>query len=329
VLRFALKRLATAVPLALGVATLIFVLLELAPGSPVDVMIGDNPVPPERRAEIEEAFGLHHPPYERYFNWLEAVCLHGDLGWSHSRSRNVVTLMRGALPATFLLAGTALVLHLFVGILLGIVSAARRGGWPDRAVTWGSLLLYAMPTFWLGLMSVLLLSYVVPIFPASSMHSVGADEWSTLRRLADLAWHVVLPASVLGIASAAAMTRFVRAGLLEALGREFIRSARARGLGSRQVLLRHALRNALLPVINLVGLSLPILFSGSLVIEVIFAWPGMGRLTYDAIRAQDISIVMASTLLAAVMVVVGNLAADLAMALVDPRIRLAAGGKSK
>lgn len=328
-LRFALKRLATAVPLALGVVILVFALIEMAPGSPVDVMIGDNPVSQATREKIEAIWGFDLPPHRRLLNWTGAVFLRGDLGWSHSRSRPVAALMGDALPATLLLAGTALVLHLLVGILLGIVSTARRGGWPDRAVTWGSLLLYAMPTFWLGLMSVLLLSYVVPIFPASSINSVGAGDWSAPRRLVDLAWHLVLPASVLGIASAAAMTRFVRAGLLEALGREFIRSARARGLGSRQVLLRHALRNALLPVINLVGLSLPILFSGSLVIEVIFAWPGMGRLTYDAILSQDLSIVMASTLLAAVMVVVGNLAADLAMALVDPRIRLATGGKSQ
>jgi peptide/nickel transport system permease protein len=171
-------------------------------------------------------------------------------------------------------------------------------------------------------MSVLLLSYLVPVFPVSSMRSVGAEEWTWLRRSMDLAWHLALPVAVLGVASAAAMARFVRGGLLQALGQEFIRAARARGLGATRVMLRHALRNALLPVINLMGLALPILFSGSVVVEVVFAWPGMGRLTYDAILAQDVSIVLASTLLAAVMVVVGNLAADVTMASVDPRIRL-------
>lgn len=324
---FALKRLAAAVPLALGVATLVFVLVETAPGNPADLMLSDNPVPPEVRERIERAYGFDRPPLERYLNWIEALCMHGDLGWSHSRSRPVAALVADALPATLLLTGTALFLHLLVGIALGVLSAARRGSRWDRLLSWGSLLLYAMPTFWLGLMAVLLLSFAIPLFPASSMHSVGAGDWSAARRFADLVWHLVLPASVLGLASAAAMTRFVRAGLLEAMGREFIRAARARGLASGEVLVRHALRNALLPVVNLVGLSLPILFSGSLVTEVVFAWPGMGRLTYDAIRAQDISVVMASTLLAALMVVVGNLVADLAMAAVDPRIRLSSGGR--
>jgi peptide/nickel transport system permease protein len=156
------------------------------------------------------------------------------------------------------------------------------------------------------------------------MHAVGADDWSLGRRLLDALWHLALPAAVLGLSSAAAMTRFVRAGLLEALGQEFIRAARARGLGGGRVMLVHALRNSLGPVINLVGLSLPILVSGSLIVEVVFAWPGMGRLTYNAIMAKDLSVVLVTTLLASLLVVVGSLAADLAMAAVDPRIRLAA-----
>lgn len=322
-LRYVLKRVAAALPLMLGVATLIFVLLETAPGNPADLMLRDNPVPPEVRERVERAYGFDRPPIERYINWMTDLCFEGNLGWSHSRSRPVTALLREALPPTLLLAGSALVLHVLVGILLGVVSAMHRDRWPDRALTVGSLLLYGMPTFWLGLMTVLLLSYVIPLFPASSMYSVGVEDLPLLWRVADRAWHLALPAAVLGIASAAAMTRFVRAGLLETLGREFVRSARARGVGSKGVLLRHALRNALLPVINLIGLSLPILFSGSLVIEVVFAWPGMGRLTYDAIRAQDVSVVLAATMMAAGLVVVGNLLADLAMAAVDPRIRLA------
>ena len=322
---FILKRLALAIPLALGVATLIFVLMETAPGSPADLMLGDNPVPEEVRERIERVYGFDRPATERYFRWLSALFLRGEFGWSHSRSRPVGELLGDALPPTLLLAGTALLFHLLAGILLGVVSAARRDGWQDRALTLGSLALYAMPTFWVGLMAVLGLSYFVPLFPASSMKSVGAEEWSLLARLADRVWHLLLPAGVLGLASAAAMTRFIRAGLLEALGQEFVRAARARGATSRRVLLVHALRHAILPVINLAGLSLPVLVSGSLVIEVVFAWPGMGRLTYDAIHAQDFAVVLAATLLAAMTVVAGNLAADVAMAFADPRIRLTGG----
>ena len=324
-IRFVLRRLAVALPLALGVATLVFILMETAPGSAADQLLGERPVPPEVRERIERAYGLDRPPVERYGRWLAALCLKGELGWSHSRQRPVAQLLGQALPPTLALAGTALLLHLVAGILFGIVSAARRGGWPDRLLSVGGLTLYAMPTFWLGLMCILTFSYLVPIFPASSMQSVGARDWSPWLRLADRLWHLALPAAVLGLASAAAMTRFVRAGLLETLGQEFVRAARARGLSAPRVMV-HALRNALLPVINLVGLALPVLISGALVTEVVFAWPGMGRLTYEAIRAQDFSVVLASTLLASLMVIVGNLAADLAMAAIDPRIRLAGRG---
>ncbi len=261
---------------------------------------------------------------ERYGRWVSSLLFRGDLGWSISRSRPVAQVLLDTMPPTLLLTGTALLLHVVLGLALGIVSAARPGRWSDRSLTLVSLTLYAMPTFWLGLMAILAFSYFVPIFPASSMHSVGAQDWSVGRRLLDELWHLALPAAVLGLSSAAAMTRFVRAGLLETLGREFIRAARARGAGDGRVMLVHALRNSIGPVINLVGLSLPILVSGSLIVEVVFSWPGMGRLTYDAIMAKDLPVVMVTTLLASVLVVVGNLAADLALAAVDPRIRLGA-----
>jgi len=328
-LGFVLKRLAIAVPLVLGVLTLVFVLLETTPGDPADLILGDRPVPPEVRERIERAYGFDAPPLERYARWMTALIFRGDLGWSVSRSRPVARLLAETLPPTLLLAGAALTLHVLLGLGLGVVSAARRGRWPDRALTLASLSLYAMPTFWLGLMAILGLSYLVPLFPASSMNAVGAEDWSLGRRLLDALWHLALPAAVLGLSSAAAMTRFVRAGLLEALGQEFIRAARARGLGGGRVMLVHALRNSLGPVINLVGLSLPILVSGSLIVEVVFAWPGVGRLTYDAIMAKDLSVVLVTTLLASLLVVVGSLAADLAMAAVDPRIRLAAERRAR
>jgi peptide/nickel transport system permease protein len=325
VLRFVIQRLVGSLPLVLGAATLVFVVIETAPGNPADLMLGDRPVPPEVRQRVERAYGFDRPPLERYVSWIGGVFLRGDLGWSHSRSRPVAALLAEALPPTLLLAGAALLLHTVLGIVLGALAAAWRERWPDRALSLASLLLYAMPTFWLGLMSILLLCHLVPLFPASSMRSVGAEAWSIPARMADAAWHLALPAIVLGAASAAGMARFVRAGLLEALGQEFIRAGRARGLGSGRLLWRHALRNALLPVINLAGLSLPVLVSGSLVTEVVFAWPGMGRLTYDAILAQDVPVVLASTLLAAWLVGGGNLAADLAMLVIDPRIRLVPG----
>jgi peptide/nickel transport system permease protein len=315
------RRLLALVPLALGIATFTFILMECAPGTPVDLWLGDSPVPPEVRENLETAYGLDRPPVERYFRWLTSFCLKGELGWSHSRSRPVSAAIAEALPATLLLSGSALAVHLLAGVALGIRSARRNESKTDLLGSAG-LVLYSMPPFWLGMMSILLFAYVIPIFPPSSMHSVAGVPTAKLPGWLDVAWHTALPALVLGLASAAGTARFVRAGLISALGKEFSRAARARGVGGARLMLAHALRNALLPVINLLGLSLPLLVSGSLVIEVVFAWPGMGRLTYEAITAGDFPLVLASTLLAAVVVIVGNLAADLAMAAADPRIRM-------
>ena len=270
-LRYVLRRLAISIPLVLGVLTLVFVLVETTPGDPTDLILGDRPVPPEVRERIERAYGFDRPPIERYARWMSSLLFRGELGWSTSRSRPVTQVLAETVPPTLLLAGVALVLHVLLGVILGVVSAARRGRWPDRAVTLTSLTLYAMPTFWLGLMAILVFTYGLSLFPGSSMHSVGTRDWPLWRQWLDTLWHLALPAGVLALSSAAAMTRFVRAGLLEALAQEFIRAARARGVGGGRVMLAHALRNALGPVINLVGLSLPILISGSLIVEVVFA----------------------------------------------------------
>jgi len=329
VVGFVLRRLLLALPLALGSATLVFLLMETAPGSTADLMLGPGPVPPEIRARVERVYGLDQPPQARYLSWVTDLFLRGDLGWSHSRSTPVARAIRSAAPPTLLLAGAALLIHLIAGIGLGLASAAWRGRFRERLVTTGSLLLYAMPTFWLGMMAILALSYFVPLFPPSSLRSVGAEDWPWALRLLDRLWHLALPAAVLGLASAASTARFVHSGLLQNLGLEFVRGARARGLGPRRVLWSHALRNALIPVINLVGISLPALLSGSLVIEVVFAWPGLGRLTYDAIRAGDAPVVLGTTLLATLLVVFGSLAADIAMGLADPRIRLVGARASR
>jgi peptide/nickel transport system permease protein len=318
-------RVLATLPLLLGVAALTFLLVESAPGVPGDVLLGDRPLPPEVRERLERAYGLDRAPGERFALWLMALA-RGELGWSWSRSMPVGRALAAALPATLLRSGAALLIHVLAGVAIGVTAAARRGRLPDRILTLSTLALWSMPTFWVGLMAILALAYGLPVFPPSSMRSVGAAQLSLPARALDVLWHLCLPAFVLGISSAAATARFIRAGLVQTLDEEFVRAARARGLGGRRVLLVHALRNALLPVINVLGLSLPILVSGSLVVEVVFAWPGMGRLTYDAILAQDVPLVLATTLLASVMVIAGSLLADLAMAAVDPRIRVAPRG---
>ena len=321
-----LRRLVWLPAAALGVATLVFVALEAAPGNPADLLLGDRPVPPDVRQRIERAYGFDRPALVRYGRWLSAVFVEGELGWSHSRGRPVAQALAEALPPTLLLSGAALVGHLLLGLLIGVASAAGRGRGLDRALTTLGLAIYAMPAFWLGLMSILLASYVVPLFPASSMSSVGAERLGWIGRSLDGLWHLVLPAAVLGLGSAAALARFVRAGLIETLDLDFVRAARARGVSQRRVLWRHALSNSLVPVINWTGLSLPVLVSGSLVVEVVFAWPGMGRLTYDALRAYDLPVVLAATMLSTVLVLIGSLFADLGMIIVDRRIRMGEPG---
>jgi peptide/nickel transport system permease protein len=319
--RFLARRLLAAIPILLGVLTLVFLLVQSAPGDPVTILLGDRPVPPQVRERIVAAYGLDRPPVERYLHWLGAVAFRGELGWSVSRGRPVARAIADALPATILLAGAALLVSVTAGTALGLATARRRRRWPDRALGALSLALYSMPAFWVGLMAILSLSLGLGLFPPGSTHSVGAETLPPLRRWADLAWHLALPAGILGLTSAAALGRFVRAGVLAALHEEYVRAARARGAGGSEVLLRHALRNALLPAITLLGLTLPVLVSGSLVTEVVFAWPGMGRLAYEAILARDVPVVLAATLLSSLLVVAGSVAADLALAAADPRIR--------
>ncbi len=328
-LRFAAGRLAAAAPVVLGVLLLTFVLVETAPGEPFDLLIGDRPIPPEVRDRLVAAYGLDRPPAERFVRWIGALALHGELGWSLSRGRPVADTIAAALPATLVLSTAALLVHLVAGIGIGVASGRWRGGWPDRAMTGSALVLYSMPAFWLGLMAILGLSYGLRLFPPAATHSVGAEAWSVPLRLLDRLWHLALPALVLGLASAAALGRFVRAGMLRALDDDFVRAARARGAGGGRVLWLHALRSSLLPVVTLMGLALPVLVSGSLVVEVVFGWPGMGRLAYEAILARDVPVVLATTLLSTLLVVAGNLLADVAVALVDPRIGAGSGGPGR
>ena len=315
------RRLLSAIPLVAGVLTLTFLLVEAAPGRPADLLLGDGPVTPELRARIEAAYGLDQPAYARYASWI-GNALRGDLGWSISRGRQVTSVLADALPHTIGLAAAALSIQLLLGIFLGALHVVRPGGTLDHGLGFAGLLLASVPTFWLGLMAILLFSVAVPLFPPSSAHSIGAESWSFPARALDAVWLVMLPSLVLGLGAAAIVARFVRAGLVAALGDGFVRAARARGASPARVLRVHALPAAAGPVITLAGLQLPVLVSGAVVVEVVFGWPGMGRVTYDAVMAQDLPVVLAAVLFATILVIAGNLLADLGLAFVDPRLRL-------
>ena len=319
---YIIKRLIQAVPLLLGVATVTFLIVHLAPGDPMDMFLEKGNlrnIDPEVIELIRQKYGLDQPLHVQYVKWLGNL-LQGDLGESFTHRRPVSALLAEAIPYTLQLTALALLLDALVGIALGIFSAVKQYSVLDKTVTIGSLIIYSLPSFWLALMLVLVFSVNLGWFPTSQTRSLDYEFLSWFEKLADLAWHLVLPVFVLGIASAAGTARYMRSRLLEVLNEEYVLAARARGLKERAVILKHALRNALIPIITIFGLSLPFLLGGAVIIETIFAWPGMGRLAVLAIQARDYPVILATTMIAAVLTVIGNLVADVTYALVDPRV---------
>lgn len=317
--RILLRRLATLVPIVVLVASLAFVAVQLAPGTYADTI--DHPgLTAEARLTIRATYGLDRPIAEQYLLWIRSAAT-GNLGISFLFKQPVTTVIRRALPATLLLAGTALLLDLALGFGLAIVATRRPHGWVDRITTILSLGVYGLPSFWIAGVLVLVFSLWLGWFPPSHMHSVGAAELSAPARMVDLLKHLVLPALSLGLAGAAATARYLRSSLLETGAARYVVAATARGLSPRRVLWIHTLRPALLPVITLFGLALPLLVSGSVVVETVFSWPGMGQVLWRAAQARDVPLLMGVTLVGAAAVIIGNLTADLLYTAVDPRAR--------
>jgi len=326
VTRYVLSRLLGAVPLVLGIATIVFFVVSLAPGDPTLYMLA-----PGMNAEVVEQmrinYGLDQPVHVRYVKWMGSM-LTGDFGYSFAYNRPVLEVLMGFLPNTLILSACALVLAFLVGIVLGTIQAVRQYSGVDSALSVVLLFFYSMPSFWLALMLILVFSLMArnvwgwPIwFPASGMMSTGYEFLGPWERVVDRAKHLALPTVSLSLVLAAGIARYMRGSMLEVIRQDYVRTARAKGLPERTVVFKHALRNALIPVITLIGLYIPVLFSGTVFIELIFAWPGMGRALVDAINTRDYPLVMAGTFFFAVMVVLANLVADILYAVVDPRIR--------
>jgi peptide/nickel transport system permease protein len=324
--KYVLRRLAGAVPLVLGIATIIFFLVNLAPGDPTLLLISPG-VTADVIEQMRANFGLDQPLHIRYVRWLGAM-LTGDFGYSFVYSRPVLDLLMDALPNTLILSACALLVAFGVGIVLGTIQAVRQYSFLDSSLSVVLLFFYSMPSFWLALMLILTMSlyarnvWELPIwFPASGMTSTDYDFLSSGAKLADRARHLVLPTLSLSLVLTAGIARYMRGSMLEVVRQDFVRTAHAKGLPEWVVVFKHALRNALIPIITLVGLYLPYLFSGTVFIEYVFAWPGMGRTLVDAINARDYPVIMAGTFFFASMVVIANLVADVLYAVVDPRIR--------
>jgi peptide/nickel transport system permease protein len=316
--RYLLSKLALTIALLWGVATAIFVLGEISPGSVLDRYVGPD-VPPEVREALKVKFGLDKPALHRYFLMIGNLAT-GDLGLSLRQERSVITIIGEALPNTLLLSGLTLLVLYPASILLGTFQAVSQGRPSDTAASVTALVFYSMPAFWLALMLQLLAPSLG--LPTSGMRdAVSHDYMTPAEQRMDILLHLLLPTLALGLSSAAGVARYMRSSLLEVIRQDYIRTARAKGLPERVVILRHALGNALLPVITLIGLSLPRLVGGSVLVETVFAWPGMGRLIIDAIGQDDTPLIIGCFMLFTVVVALGNLLADVLYAVADPRIR--------
>ncbi len=320
---FLARRFLQAVSVVFSVTTLTFVLIHMAPGDPIMVALQSPNITEPVRAQWRASFGLDRPLGEQYLRWMASIA-RGDLGFSFSLRRPVHDVFADALPRTLVLTGLALVLAFAIGIIVGVLQAERPGGSRDRGLGRVLLVLYSVPDFWLALLALVLFAYRFPVLPAGGMVDPVMHDYLTFSgRVADRLRHLVLPVATLALLTAAGIARYQRAALLDVVHADWMRTAVAKGLSWRVALRRHALRNALLPVITLASLSLPALAAGAVFVERVFSWPGMGNVTVTAIAARDSPLVTAGVLLISTVVAVGSLMADVGVALADPRIRVA------
>jgi peptide/nickel transport system permease protein len=313
-----LRRALRGLAVVAGVVTLTFFLLHLAPGDPAERLIGPTATA-EQLAAQRRTLGLDRPLPAQYAAWIGSFA-RGDWGTSIATGRPVRAMIGGAWPATVRLVGVSLVLSYLAGLLIGAVQSRAARTRLDTAISVFTVTLFAMPGYWLGLMLVMLFTYRLRLLPSFGSAGFDADFLSGPARLLDALRHLALPLATLTLIGLGGTARFVRGAMLDVGAAPFITVARARGVTERSVTYRHVLRNALVPVVTLLGLSLPALFSGAVFVEAIFAWPGVGRVLVEAVQARDYPVIMAATTVSALLVVLGSLLADLLAAVVDPRI---------
>ncbi len=303
----------------LGISLTFFV-IHLAPGNPAQNFVNPNSAP-EIQQYLIERFGLDRPLVSQYFHWLNQVVLHGNLGNSFTSGQPAVELVRAALPATLLLTGLALMVAIIVGELLGIFAAVRQNTGADRLATAIMFFFYSMPSFWLGLILLGFFAVKLHWLPTGQLVALFHDQLSGGEKFIDYLRHLILPVMTLGLSMTAVFYRYMRSSLVDVLNSEYILGARARGLSNRKILYRYALPNALIPQISLIGMSVPYLFSGAVLVEVVFSLPGMGRVMTDAVAARDYPVILAAATMAFGAVALGNLLADWLYLLADPRIK--------
>ena len=320
-LRYVLRRLLQAVPVVLGVVVLNFLLLQLAPGDAATVLAGEaGGAPPEYVQALRERFGLDKPVPVQLALYVKNI-LALDLGYSFRNQSPVLPLILARLSATLLLMGTTLVLSIGGGVLLGLLAAVWVRTWKDHLISVAAIIAYAMPLFWIGLMLILLFAIKLDWLPTSGMEDAAAF-YEGPERVVDIARHLILPAITLSLFYMALYARLMRATMLEQRGLDYVTTARAKGLTERQITMRHVVRNALMPVVTVAGVQVGGLLGGSVVVESVFAWPGLGQLAFQSLFARDLNLLLGIFFISSCLVVVVNIVVDVVYVLLDPRVRV-------
>jgi peptide/nickel transport system permease protein len=313
--RYVIRRLIQAIPLLLGISLISFGILKAVPGGPTAAYEGNPSFTDEDLRRLEAAFGLDQPVHVQYLNWL-AHFVQGDWGYSYSGGQPVLSLIFERLPNTLYLTVIAYLVVLLIAIPVGVLTATRQYSWFDHIVTGSTFAFLSTPTFWLGLLLLLFFGLQLRWLPLGGIQTLGTD-----FSVVDRARHLVLPVATLALVQIGSYTRFLRASMLETIHQDFMRTARAKGLTERIVVLRHALKNAAIPLVTVAALDLPDLFAGALVTEQIFGWPGMGRLFWDSATRFDYPVLMGILAITSILIVLANLLADVLYGYLDPRIR--------
>lgn len=315
------RRLLLTIPVLIGITIITFLVMHLSPGKPTDVLTDMNQkITAEAKQRLVALYGLDKPLHVQYILWLNRI-VKLDFGKSFKDDRPVIEKIAERLPATLLLNFLSIVLIFALAIPIGVFSAVKKDSLFDKITTVTVFIGFSVPTFWLAMLLMLLFGLHLGWLPISGFRSINFSELTLLEKFLDIAKHLVLPVFISAFTGLAAMSRYTKSAMLEVLHQDYIRTARAKGLPETTVIFKHALRNALIPIITIVGLTLPELIGGSFIFETIFAWPGMGRLGYEAIMARDFATIMGVGTIVAVLTLLGNLIADITYAYADPRIR--------
>ncbi len=317
---YLLKRVVISCLMIPAIIVFTFLLLRLAPGDPAVMMAGEGATP-DFVEMIRKVYGLDKPLYEQLAIYMSKL-LTGDFGYSFTFKRPVLEVILDRVPTTILLAGTGALIAIAFGVLLGVVAAIKKDSFTDSAISSLTLILYSIPIFALAQFLVLFLVIQYRLFPLSGYVSLGVSPSDPLKFTLDVLWHLVLPASSLALIQMATYVKLTRTSMIEALYSNYIIAARARGLNSRRILLRHALKNALLPIVTMAGIQLGLIIGGVVITETIFSWPGVGRLTIEAIDARDFPLLLGIFIFTSVSVVVANIVTDIVYTYIDPRVKL-------